>query len=142
MTAIEAGSQNRSWCWARRLPEYFIASENSCLLQQRIAQTSGRGVRCPRSALSTRRGTNSYFFPARNATMSALTEASSSRQERDRCVGKWHALKQKRKLFILRVAFKVPRYASLDVRQAGSDSGRGLRRDQRHLAGALEGLAA
>ncbi len=54
---------------------------------------------------------NSDFFPARNATMSALTEATIIIEAGERSgalVQARHALKQKRKLFILESCFQSP----------------------------------
>ena len=54
---------------------------------------------------------NSDFFPARNATMSALTEATIIVEAGERSgalVQARHALKQKRQLFILESCFQNP----------------------------------
>ena len=56
-------------------------------------------------------GANSDFFPARNVTMSALTEATLIVEAGERSgalVQARHALKQKRKLFILESCFQNP----------------------------------
>src|SRR5206468_1805341 len=54
---------------------------------------------------------NRYFFPERNATMSALTEATIIVEAGDHSgalVQARHALKQRRKLFILDSSFRDP----------------------------------
>lgn len=54
---------------------------------------------------------NSHFFPERNATMSALTEATviiEAGETSGTLVQARHALKQKRKLFILDSCFRIP----------------------------------
>jgi DNA processing protein len=54
---------------------------------------------------------NSYFFPERNATMSALTEATviiEAGETSGTLVQARHALKQGRKLFILDNCFRIP----------------------------------
>jgi len=54
---------------------------------------------------------NSYFFPERNVTMSALTEATiivEAGETSGTLVQARHALKQKRKLFILESCFQNP----------------------------------
>jgi DNA processing protein len=54
---------------------------------------------------------NRYFFPERNATMSALTEATiivEAGETSGTLVQARHALKQRRKLFILDSCFRNP----------------------------------
>jgi DNA processing protein len=109
MTAIQAGgctiavlgtpitecypAENRSL-------QQHIAQEHLVMSQVPIVQHARQDV-----------DANSDFFPARNATMSALTEATIIIEAGERSgalVQARHALKQKRKLFLLESCFQSP----------------------------------
>lgn len=80
--------------------QQHIAKEHLVISQVPIIQHSRQDV-----------DANSEFFPARNATMSALTEATIIVEAGERSgalVQARHALKQKRKLFILESCFQNP----------------------------------
>jgi DNA processing protein len=77
-----------------------IAAEHLIISQVPIVQYSQQDV-----------AANSDFFPARNATMSALTEATiivEAGEMSGALVQARHALKQRRKLFILESCFQNP----------------------------------
>jgi len=109
-----------------------IAQEHLVVSQVPIVQHARQGV-----------DANSDFFPARNATMSALTEATIIIEAGERSgalVQARHALKQKRKLFILESCFQSP-----SLRWPGAFTEQGAIRVadyaeiRRHFAGALKG---
>ncbi len=78
----------------------FIADTHLVISQVPIVRYSQQHVRV-----------NRYFFPERNATMSALTEATiivEAGETSGTLVQARHALKQKRKLFILESCFRNP----------------------------------
>jgi DNA processing protein len=83
-----------------RALQQHIAKEHLVMSQVPIVQYSRQDV-----------DANSEFFPARNATMSALTEATIIVEAGERSgalVQARHALKQKRKLFVLESCFQDP----------------------------------
>lgn len=83
-----------------RALQQHIAKEHLVMSQVPIIQHSRQDV-----------DANSEFFPARNATMSALTEATIIVEAGERSgalVQARHALKQKRQLFILESCFQNP----------------------------------
>jgi DNA processing protein len=83
----------------RELQQY-IADKHLVISQVPIVRYSQQHVRA-----------NRYFFPERNATMSALTEATivvEAGETSGTLVQARHALKQKRKLFILDSCFQNP----------------------------------
>jgi DNA processing protein len=83
-----------------RTLQQHIADKHLVISQVPIVRYSQQHVRA-----------NSYFFPARNATMSALTEATiivEAGETSGTLVQARHALKQKRKLFILESCFQNP----------------------------------
>ena len=78
----------------------YIADKHLVVSQVPIVRYSQQHVRA-----------NRYFFPERNATMSALTEATiivEAGETSGTLVQARHALKQKRKLFILDSCFQNP----------------------------------
>jgi DNA processing protein len=78
----------------------YIADKHLVISQVPIVRYSQQHVRV-----------NRYFFPERNATMSALTEATiivEAGETSGTLVQARHALKQKRKLFILESCFQNP----------------------------------
>lgn len=83
---------------------------------------------------------NSDFFPARNVTMSALTEATLIVEAEERSgalVRARHALKQKRKLFILESCFQNPSLCWPETfAQQGAIRVADYEDIRRHLAGA------
>lgn len=80
--------------------QQHIADKHLVISQVPIVRYSQQHVRA-----------NSYFFPERNVTMSALTEATiivEAGETSGTLVQARHALKQKRKLFILENCFQNP----------------------------------
>jgi DNA processing protein len=80
--------------------QQFIADKHLVVSQVPIVRYSRQHVRA-----------NRYFFPERNVTMSALTEATiivEAGETSGTLVQARHALKQKRKLFILDSCFQNP----------------------------------
>jgi DNA processing protein len=108
-TAIEAGGFTIA-VLGTPITEYY-PPENSTL-QQHIADKYLVISQVPIVRYSQQHvRANSYFFPARNATMSALTEATiivEAGETSGALVQARHALKQKRKLFILESCFQNP----------------------------------
>jgi len=108
-TAIEAGGRTiavlgtpitKYYPPENRALQRHIAKEHLVISQVPIVQYSQQDVNA-----------NSDFFPARNATMSALTEATIIVEAGERSgalVQARHALKQKRKLFILQSCCQHP----------------------------------
>jgi len=83
-----------------RALQKYIADKHLIISQVPIVRYSQQHVQA-----------NSHFFPARNATMSALTDATivvEAGETSGALVQARHALKQKRKLFILESSFKNP----------------------------------
>jgi DNA processing protein len=83
-----------------RALQQHIADKHLVISQVPIVRYSQQHVRA-----------NSYFFPERNVTMSALTEATiivEAGETSGTLVQARHALKQKRKLFILENCFQNP----------------------------------
>ena len=108
-TAIEAGGCTIA-VLGTPITEYYPPENRS--LQQHIAQEHLVMSQVPIVQHSRQDvDANSDFFPARNATMSALTEATIIIEAGERSgalVQARHALKQKRKLFILESCFQNP----------------------------------
>jgi DNA processing protein len=80
--------------------QQHIAQKHLVISQVPIIRYSQQDVR-----------TNSQFFPARNATMSALTAATiivEAGEHSGALVQARHALKQKRKLFVLESCYQTP----------------------------------
>jgi DNA processing protein len=83
-----------------RTLQQHIAQKHLVISQVPIVRYSQQDVR-----------TNSHFFPARNATMSALTAATiivEAGEHSGALVQARHALKQKRKLFVLESCYQTP----------------------------------
>jgi DNA processing protein len=108
-TAIEAGGFTIA-VLGTPITEYYPPENRT--LQQRIADKHLVISQVPIVRYSQQHvRANSYFFPARNATMSALTEATiivEAGETSGALVQARHALKQKRKLFILESCFQNP----------------------------------
>ena len=108
-TAIEAGGSTIA-VLGTPITEYYPPENRA--LQQRIAEKHLVISQVPIVQYSQQDvAANSDFFPARNATMSALTEATiivEAGETSGALVQARHALKQKRKLFILESCFQTP----------------------------------
>ena len=108
-TAIEAGGSTIA-VLGTPITEYYPPENRA--LQQRIAEKHLVISQVPIVQYSQQDvAANSDFFPARNATMSALTEATiivEAGETSGALVQARHALKQKRKLFILESCFQNP----------------------------------
>jgi DNA processing protein len=137
-TAIEAGGPTIA-VLGTPITEYYPPENRS--LQQHIAQEHLVMSQVPIIQYSRQEvGANSDFFPARNATMSALTEATIIIEAGERSgalIQARHALKQKRKLFVLESCFQNPslRWPARLARQ-GAIRVADYKEIRRHLASA------
>jgi DNA processing protein len=109
-TAIESGGRTIA-VLGTPITEYYPAENKS--LQQRIADEHLVISQVPivRYSRQTFHG-NRLFFPERNATMSALTEATvivEAGETSGTLIQARHAIQQRRKLFILDSCFRDPR---------------------------------